>query len=146
MAPPPFRVLTLNTWVGDYRRGYCSRDAERLRWMESQVRGADADVLCLQEVLEADMQRWWEAQFPEYRFEMLHQSSSAVGRCVWLLVTLLPALLISLCLSTKGLGCERTKPPLSFFASDFWSFSDKNACASSHGLRAEPALRLRALE
>ena len=33
MAVPSFRVLTLNTWVGDYRRGYCSRDAERLRMM-----------------------------------------------------------------------------------------------------------------
>ena len=33
-----FRVLTLNTWVGDYRRGYASRDTERLRWIESQVR------------------------------------------------------------------------------------------------------------
>ena len=55
-------------------------------------------MLCLQEVLEADMQRWWEAQFPDYRFEMLHQSSSAIGRCVWLLVTLDPGLLLLLCL------------------------------------------------
>ena len=54
----PFRVLTFNSWVGDYRRGYCSRDTERLGWMSRQLRDADPDVLCLQEVLEADTQRW----------------------------------------------------------------------------------------
>jgi hypothetical protein len=51
------RVLTFNSWVGDARRGFCSRDAERLSWIAKQLRAADVDVLCLQEVLEAEMQQ-----------------------------------------------------------------------------------------
>jgi len=50
------RVLTFNSWVGDARRGFCSRDSERLGWIAKQLRAANVDVLCLQEVLEADMQ------------------------------------------------------------------------------------------
>lgn len=98
-----FRVLTLNTWVGDYRRGYASRDTERLRWIESQVRAVDADVLCLQEVLESDAQRWWESQFQDYSFEVLHQPSSWLGRCVWLLFTLVPGALAALALALAQL-------------------------------------------
>lgn len=51
------RVLTFNSWVGDARRGFCSRDSERLGWIAKQLRAANVDVLCLQEVLEADMQK-----------------------------------------------------------------------------------------
>ena len=55
-AAATVRVLTFNSWVGDARRGFCSRDSERLGWISKQLRAANVDVLCLQEVLEANMQ------------------------------------------------------------------------------------------
>ena len=53
-----FTVMTFNSWVGDYRRGFCSRDHERHGWIENRLRAADPDVLCLQEVLESEMETW----------------------------------------------------------------------------------------
>ena len=97
-GPTLARVLTFNTWVGDYRRGYFSRDSQRLRWIEAQIRAADADVLCLQEVLESDSQQWWESTFPDYVFELLHQPNNYLGRCVWLLFTVVPGALVALVL------------------------------------------------
>eukprot|EP01043_Picozoa_sp_COSAG02_P000950 COSAG02_NODE_19_length_53976_cov_37.338512_32_plen_340_part_00 len=97
-GPPLARVLTLNTWLGDYRRGYASRDLQRLRWIEAQVRAVDADVLCLQEVMESDAQQWWESTFPDYAFELLHQTNNCLGRCVWLFFTLVPGAVVALTL------------------------------------------------
>ena len=101
--PDLIRVLTFNTWVGDYRRGYASRDLQRLRWVEAQIRSVDADVLCLQEVLESDSQRWWERTFPDYSFEVLHQPSNHLGRCVWLLFTLVPGALLAVAMALSSL-------------------------------------------
>ena len=95
-------MLTFNTWVGDYRRGFASRDHERLRWIEASIRREDPDVIALQEVLEADLERWYESTFAEYEWRALHQPSNPAGRFVWLLCTLAPALAVACALALLG--------------------------------------------
>jgi endonuclease/exonuclease/phosphatase family metal-dependent hydrolase len=89
------RVLTFNSWVGDYRRGYYSRDTERQGWVKEQLRLVDADVICLQEVLEADTQLWFQETFSDYEFVVLHQSHSTFSSCLWLVPTLGPGLVLA---------------------------------------------------
>jgi endonuclease/exonuclease/phosphatase family metal-dependent hydrolase len=87
-----FSVLTLNTWVGDERRGYCSQDTERRGWIARQLREADPDVMCLQEVLELPVQTWFEETFPDYESTAQHMSTtSSVAVAVWHLIVGLPA-------------------------------------------------------
>lgn len=96
-----FSVLTLNTWVGDERRGYCSQDTERRGWIARQLREADPDVMCLQEVLELSVQTWFEETFPDYEFTAQHMSTtSSVAVAVWHLIVGLPA-----CFSALVLYC-----------------------------------------
>jgi len=106
-APAGMRVVTFNTWVGDARRGFCSRDTERLTWIERQLREVNADVMCLQEVLESDLQAWYERTFPDYEFVVLQQPSRAVGIGFWLAWTALPALLAGL---AAWLGAAAWRP------------------------------------
>ena len=98
---PPFSVLTLNAWIGDRRRGFCSQDAERRSWIARQLREADPDVMCLQEVLEGSVQAWFEETFSDYEFVAQHMPRSSIACVVaWHLTTGLPGLFLGLALAS----------------------------------------------
>jgi endonuclease/exonuclease/phosphatase family metal-dependent hydrolase len=100
-AARSFKVLTINTWVGDKRRGFLSQDSERLGWLEEQLRAADADIVCLQEVLELEVQLWLETHFDDYELVALQMPRrSACAWVAWHLLALLPGLLLAAVLPT----------------------------------------------